>query len=236
MKEARVFTKKELKEMGTLTRELIKAAIDADDKVRAKELTDRMYGEFLEMHDMYMFWVTALLTFIGRRYGDKILEEALMESWTIPVQSFQPEWQQFEKEGNLRGKAERMARGLRGHLMPIDIKEDEEKFVFEMQPCGSGGRLMLNRCYEPPVNFLKIEKPQPMTFGQNHLPVYCSHAAIMAMLATEFGELFWVEQPSDKVGEKRCKIYVYKDPKTIPAEIYAKLGKKKSSGKQRSRW
>lgn len=227
--EKRVFTEEELREMGTPTVELIKAAIDADDKVKAKELTDRMYREFLDMHDMYAFWVTALLTFIGCRYGDKVLEEALIESWTVPVQSYQGEWQQFEKEGNLRGKAERMALGLRGHLMPLKIEEDEEKFVFQMEPCGSGERLILQGCYEPPVNFLKIEKPQPMTFGQGQMPAYCTHAAIMAMVAIEFGAFYWFEEPSEKLGERPCKFYVYKDPKTIPSEIYAKLGKKKSN-------
>lgn len=228
MKAKKVFTDEELREMGIQTAELIQDAIDADDKEKAKKLTRRMYREFLAMHDLYRDWSAALLSFIGRRYGDEVLQEALRESCAVWLRPLAGLLKQCDEEGSIRRKAEIMAGGMRGHLMPVKVEEDEEKFIFLMEPCGSGGRLVQEGYYESPVDLLKIEKPQPMTCGQSDFPVYCAHGPIMAMLGIEWsGAPFFFEEPSDKVGEKPCKIYLYKDPKDTPAELYAKVGKDK---------
>ena len=230
MNGCKVYTDEELREMGVPTSQLIEAAIDADDKIKAKKLTRRMHMESLVMHDAYRDWITALLTFIGRRYGDRVLEEALRESCGMMFSSVPQQFERCDQEGNLRRKAEILALTLRGHLVPMKVEEDEEKFIFEMQPCGSGGRLVLDRSYEPPVNFLKIERPQPMTWGQKDLPVYCAHCAIISILSIEWtGAPLIFTDPPDNIGEKTCRIYLYKDPKAVPAELYAKVGKEKSS-------
>jgi len=229
MSEARMFTKEELKEMGTPIAERIQAAIDARDLVKAKELAQQMHREsLLILHDTYLIWLTGLLTFIGRRYGDEALEEALRESSAAVQGGFAQEWMRLEEQGDYRGKVELMASYLRMHLMPIEIEEDDEKFVFEMHPCGSGGHLILNGYYSPPINFLKVAKPQPMTYGRKDFPVYCCHGAINAMLTIEAGvPPLCYEDPSDELGKTPCKFYMYKDPKNVPAELYAKVGKKK---------
>ncbi|MFC2000606.1 hypothetical protein ACFLXE_07650, partial [Chloroflexota bacterium] len=143
------------------------------------------------------------------------------------VEDFSVRWAQIAEEDH-RAKAQLMAHGLRGHLVPMKIEEDDEKFTFEMQPCGSGGRLVLNGYYDPPHSFQKISKAQPMTYGQDDFPIYCTHCAILGILGIEFGEapLFFIDA-SDKPGEKPCKIYLYKDAGAIPDALYAKLGKKK---------
>jgi len=228
MDQARLFTEEELAEMGTPTVELLQAAIDAGDKARAKELTSRMHLETLYQHDAYRDWITALLSFIGRRYGDEVLEEALRDScgmWFRPVVGY---LDGCKKEGKLRQGIKMFARGLRQHLTPTKIEEDEEKFVFTCDPCGSGGRLIADGGYEPPTEFLKVSTPQPMTYGQENLPVYCTHGAILAMLSIEWtGSPVFFEDPSDDVGTTPCKFYIYKDPQATPAHLYAKVGKKK---------
>jgi hypothetical protein len=228
MSKAKLFTEKELRELGTPTAELIQAAIDADDKAKAKELAWQLHTEAVSLHDAFGHWITSLLTFIGRNYGDEALEKALRESSIVVFRPVAQLYEQCEKQGNLRGKAELFVRGLRCHYVPMKIEEDEEKLILEMYPCGSGGRMIQDRCYEPPINFLKIEKAQPMTFGRKDFPVYCAHAAIFAMLGIEWtGAPLFFEEPSDQLGEKPCKLYFYKDPKATPAEFYAKVGKKK---------
>ena len=156
------------------------------------------------------------------------MEESLRAHWSEFMKPMAEEFQRFDREANPREKAEWLAGGLRVHFGPIKIEEDEEKFVFEMQPCGSGERLISNGAYEPPWNFLKIEEPQSMTWGQENFPVYCCHGPVMAMLGIEMtGAPLFVEEPSDKLGEKHCKIYLYKDPQDTPEEFYAKVGKRK---------
>jgi hypothetical protein len=230
MKGDRLFTEEELRELGTPSAELIQAAIDAGDKAKAKELASQLHTEAWNLRDAYLHWITSLLTFIGRNYGDEALEKALRESSTVVFWPVAQMYEQCQKEGNLRGKAELFIRGLRCHHVPMKIEEDEEKLVLEMHPCGSGGRMILDGYYEPPIDFLKIEKPQPMTYGQKDFPVYCAHEPIFAMLGIEWtGAPLFFAEPSDKLGERPCKFYLYKDSKATPAKFYARVGKKKGS-------
>lgn len=226
MQGNRMFTDEELKDMGRRNVDAITEAIDAGDLDRAKYLAQRMHRECLAMHDGLIDWITALLTFVGRRYGDEALYQALREGCTAWLE---PLAEQFSK-ADAGHRAVMMTKVLRGHMMPIRIEEDDEKFTFVMEPCGSGGRLVLDGKYQPPRDFLKIEKPQPMTCGQKDFPVYCAHGPILSILAIEWGGApVFFEEPSDKVGEEPCKIYLYKDPKATPAELYAKVGKEKCS-------
>ena len=69
MKNKRVFTDKELEEMGKRTLDLLREAIDSGDKEKAKDLAQRMYKEFNYLHDGYFTWVTGLQTYIYQKMG-----------------------------------------------------------------------------------------------------------------------------------------------------------------------
>ncbi|MDP2953167.1 MAG: hypothetical protein Q8O76_07620 [Chloroflexota bacterium] len=226
MGSTRLFTDQELKEMGTLTLDSINEALDKGDGERARRLAKRMYKEFEAMHDLYCAWVTGLLSFIGRRYGDQVLEESLREScesWIRPLMD-------IYAKADPRRRLQMLASGLKGHLQPMTIEEDDEKFTIMMQPCGSGGRLVLGGSYGPPRNFLRIKKPQLITYGQADFPAYCAHCPFQEILPEEWtGAPFIVTfpAPSDKIGKEPCRMYLYKDPKAIPPEIYRRVGNKK---------
>lgn len=224
MTGGRIFSRQELEQLGARTSDLIDGAIDAGAPERAKKLNHRMNIEFLEMHDMYLKWVTALLGHIYRRYGDDALYQALSESlgpsWKPVVENYTGK--------DARSKAEMYAWGLRGHLQPLKVVEDDEKITLMMQPCGSGGKLMLSKSYEPPLNLAKIKKAQHMTFNREDFPVYCAHCAFQEILSIEWaGEPVVVLEPGQEIGAQVCRFHIYKDPKNVPAEFYERFGKKK---------
>ena len=202
-----IFTPDELKSMGRRTVELIESSIEADDKETAKQLSQRMYREFLSLHDLYRDWVTALMSFIGRHYGDDVLHEAMKESVAVWIK---PLLERYSGKSTRR-KVELLAAGLRAHLQPFDIGEDDEKFTLSGRPCGSGGRLVLEGAYEPPRNFLRIQKPQPMTFNRPDFPVYCAHCFFQNTLPSELSnEALFITEPAAKLGEEPCRVYFYK--------------------------
>ncbi len=225
MKQEMIFTQDELTEMGTRTVDLIERAIDLGDYEKAKKLSRRLSREALAMHDLYRDWITALLTFIGRFYGDKVLYQALEESismWLKPVLDM------YEKE-DTRRRVQLCAAALRGHCQPVEIKEDEEKFVFKMKPCGSGGRLVLEGKYGSLQNFLKVERPQAMTYWKKDFPVYCCHGHFLSSLPLTWGRApAFLEIASDNIGYEPCEFWVFKDPKAIPQDVYTKIGLMKS--------
>ena len=203
----RIFTQRELEAMGNRTLDLLQSSIDDKDEETTKNLSRRMYSEFLAMHDLYRDWVTDLLTFIGKRFGDEALYDALKQS----VEGFTSALNERYANKSARRKMEILAAGLRGHLFPFKVEEDEEKFTITPDVCPSGGRLIRDGAYGPPRNFLKIKKAQPMTFDHKDFPVYCSHCYFQNMIPTApDGSPLFVTEPSQKLGEEPCRVYVYK--------------------------
>ncbi len=207
MSNKKIFTEEELKVMGERTLDLIQSCIDAGDRQTAKALSQRMYNEFLAMHDLYRDWITHLLSFIGKRYGDETLYEALKET----VGGYTSRLGDRYADKPIQRKIEILVAGLRGHLQPFKIEEDDEKFTITPQPCGSGGRLIKEDAYGPPCNFLKIEKPQSMTFNRSGFPVYCAHCYFQNISPIEpQGPPLFITEPSQQPGEEPCHIYIYK--------------------------
>ncbi|MBA3035212.1 MAG: hypothetical protein FP814_01835 [Desulfobacterium sp.] len=232
MSSGRIFTDEELRELGGMpTHELILAAIDAGDKEKAKELTLRLYNDSQRLLDMYVYWTTSLLSYIGRRNGDEAIQEAQVEFFTISAGIMQQKEQSDAQAGEdgIRQLVQAMASSVRGAFSQLEIQEDDEKFILQMKPCGTGGRMILEGIYEK-FGFIKIKKAQPMTFGQEDFPVYCTHCACAAISEIEAGDVpgMFLEA-SEKPGEKLCNFYIYKDPKAFPAELYAKVGKEKKA-------
>ncbi|MFC2002921.1 hypothetical protein ACFLV4_03125 [Chloroflexota bacterium] len=224
MSKERVFTEEELKEMGGRTLDAIQAAIDDGDGEKARKLSRRMYNDFFYMHALYRDWTTALLTFVGRHYGDEALEQALRESCTAWLKPLV----ELYSKAELRRKVQMQANGLRGHLGLLRVEEDDEKFTFIMEPCGSGGRLILDGSYGSPQNFLMVKKGQPITYGREDFPVYCTHCSIVEILPVEWtGVPLFIVAPAEKLGEEPCRVYLYKDAKAIPQEYYRMVGKTK---------
>jgi hypothetical protein len=224
MSNNRIFTDEELKVMGTPTLDLIKKAIDAGEKEKAKALAERLQSEIGHLHDGYMVWVSGLLSYIYRNYGVDAVEEAEREAHGIEGRSV------FKPSGktDLRSRVEELASGLRGHMQPVVIKEDDEKITFTMKPCGSGERLIKMGLYEPEFGLAKIKERHPATWGMKDFPIYCCHCPIMEMLTIEatgkMGAAHIVSEPME-FGE--CHFALYKDPKDIPEEYYKRIGKTK---------
>ena len=224
MNSKRVFTDEELKEMGTRTLDLVIKAIDAGNKEKAKELANRMYEEFNFLHDGYMFWVSALLSYIYKNYGIDAVEEAEREAHTIEAKTvFKP-----PEKTDFRSQVEHRAKGLRGHLQPLIIEEDDEKVSIAMKPCGSGERIIQKDGYSREVGLSRVKGPHRITWGMKYLPIYCVHCPITEMLTIErtgnFGVTHFVSEP---ICRESCQFIFYKDPADIPEKFYTRIGKNK---------
>ena len=230
MNEKRIFTDEELKEMGARTLDLVMEAIDTGDKEKAKKLAARMYREFNYLHDGYMFWVTGLQSYIYRNYGLDAVEAAEREAHTIEARVvFKP-----PEKTDFRSRVEHFVNGLRGHLQPIKIVEDDEKVSVTMQPCGSGERIIQKGGYEPEAGLATVKEPHCITWGMKDFPIYCVHCPVMEMLDIEntgnFGFVHFVKQP---IHNESCQFVFYKNPADIPEELYTRIGKKKPSAQNR---
>ena len=144
---------------------------------------------------------------MGRRFGDEVLSETLEHT----VSGFTKRLENRYADKGAARKLEIMAAGLRGHLQPLEIEEDDEKFTIKLTPCGSGGRQVRDGLYDLPTDFLKIENPQPMTFDRPNFPVYCAHCFFQNITPIEpEGKPIFHVKPGEKIGEDPCSFFVYK--------------------------
>jgi len=223
----REFTDQELEEMGTLTLDRLKQAIEDGNKEKAKALADAMYKETLQMHDMYVDWAAGFMDWIYRNNGD----EALLEAQKQVYEAFfrlgeMPDM----REVPFRVRAAGSVRSLKGHQQPMKIEEDDEKLSITMVPCGSGERLFQKGRFDPPYNLSLINKAQPLTGNRTDYPVYCTHESVIELLAIEnLGYPITVCFPSDNVAREEggCTFCIYKDFKDTPEEVWTRVGKEK---------
>jgi len=219
----RVFTKEELEEMGRRTVDLLTEAIEAGDDKRAMEMAKRMYREFAFMHDLYRDWAAGFMDYIYRNCGEEALYQALKKVAGAPGRPSAK-----AQKMDFRRRVQGLAHVLRCHLENVKVEEDDEKVCMQMQPCGSGQRLLEEGGYEPPRNLSMVQKPHPMTWGLTDFPIYCTHCPVLVILSIEQqGFPAIVVTPGEKVASGSCKYCIYKNPQDIPEEVYIKLGKQK---------
>ena len=219
----RAFTAEELRGMEARTLDLLQAAIAAGDKDLARQLAQRMQEEFNFLHDGYMFWVAGLQTYIYDNHGIDELEAAERLSHTIEMNTV------FKTSGEKPDFRERIkfaAKAMRGHMQPIEIKEDDEKVVITMKPCGSGERIIEKGGYE--AGLATVKERHAITYGFENMPVYCVHCPAVELLMVEgTGELDMVRLIKEDRKHGFCHFGFYKNPKNIPEELYTRIGKTK---------
>jgi hypothetical protein len=222
-----LFSNEELRMMEKRSLDRLLEALDAGDVDEARSVAKRMYNEFEAMHDLYRDWIAATLSTIGRRHGDEELEVVMGEgvrAWWAPFS----EALGRGDRNNLAKRVRMFVAGLRGHLQPMHIEEDDEKIVIQMHPCGSGGRLVLEGKYEGPDALLQIEGAQTLTYGRESFPVYCAHEPPMEQVSIDDnGAPFVIVEPAHEIGREHCSFLIYKDPKNIPKRYYERVGRTK---------
>ena len=147
-------------------------------------MADRMYAEFHAMHDLYRDWLTHTFSIIGERYGDEVLSEVLQAT----VKGYTDRLADRYEGKSLKRKIQIMVAGLRGHLQPLEIQEDDEKVVIKPSPCGSGGRQNIDKMYDGANAFHKMKGPAPHTFGRDEFPAYCAHCYYQNMFPLFSGQ------------------------------------------------
>jgi hypothetical protein len=136
---------------------------------------------------------------------------------------------------------------MRAHLStvrrdgaPIEMVEHEDRYEFEFDPCGSGGRALRGDIVEgtpsrteEPYNFGVIKGAYDWTDGKSGMCVYCNHCQqLYEQWTTDLSGIpFLVVDPptaADGVGHdgpKRCRYTIYKRAESVPDEVFERCGR-----------
>jgi hypothetical protein len=203
-----------------LAREVVEA-IDAGDPARARALVDdKERGHYLPLHDRVIRFMAECFAHVLEAWGpDELLRFHLATA--------EGQRAGFEKWDRMSAAefAQASAFLLKQHMGQVAVREDEEKFVIEQAPCGSGGRLRLAGAYAAPGGLPMVREPDALTLGQGPFPVYCSHCPVWNGVAPIrwFGRPHWVfTAPARPDGG--CTLHIYKRRDGAPAEYARRLG------------
>jgi len=222
MEKNRFFTDEELANLSNSRLKLAEDAIRKGDKEEAEKAVQRIYDEFMVAHDLYRDWVTDMLSEIGRQFGDEKLHEIMLKTVGNYVK---PLGELFKK--GFRECVEATASIWSAHFSDFELQEDDEKVTFILKTCGSGGRQIRDGKYGPPLNLLRVQKPQVMTGQSKNCPVYCAHCVTMTeFMLDQKMDFVYVVEVEDGKDNAECLFYIYKDPSKVPEKIYHNLGRK----------
>lgn len=128
---------------------------------------------------------------------------------------------------------------------PIELIEEDDRWIARFDPCGSGGRSMRGEPLEnhpsrmeEPFNFRMIDGAYDWTDGKAGMCVYCNHCQVLMehLPMDRFGYPLRVVEPpvyppGDRVSGRstKCQWTMYKDPTAAPDEVYERCGRKKPS-------
>ena len=180
--------------------------------------------QHLALHDLYLEIIEAIQSMTANIFGEDVLYEALRDT---------AEKKKFWFENVIKLPVEDLVRHsaelLKMHTGHCVIEEDEEKFTFVMDPCGSGGRLWRNETKGGlGKTVYTTKKPHPQNLMQKGLPGYCAHCPVWnSLLPVEwFGHPLWVfDLPTEPADA--CRVHIFKDPGNVPEGYYKRLGREK---------
>ena len=152
MPDDRWFTTDELQDMATPTMDRAIAALDAGDTETARRLCEEMKHEWRFLHDLMVEGIAGLISYVQQAMGD----DAVADAWRYGNERG---WKGNVESINALPRKEvvkALASTWRAHSTSgvgpkpgaFTITEDDEKFTFSMNPCGSGQRLVRLGRYE----------------------------------------------------------------------------------------
>ena len=211
----RVLRRDSQEELGIPTWKFIRDAIREGDADRALTLLDYECCVSQATHDSIVTFVDDVLTRLALVDEDTLYE--ILRKRYYPRVSHYLCCTTGVKE--LLEISTEMHRGHGGNLV---VREEPDRYVVTLDPCGSGGRLRRAR------DVITTKRTYPWAWSKVGVPVYCTHCCV-----------FWEVLPTEirghparinLLGEKPqdpCVHLFYKQPELIPEEYFTRIGKTK---------
>jgi hypothetical protein len=226
-----------IEELGISTWDRLRDAVEAGDKETTLLLIEYLQDEGKGLHDAYVDWTYALLSWIANHAGEEKLIDVFKETQAAAAVALYSQMQGLKTPRQLVAwQAEQMRAHRSGPKESgnITVREEEDRYVLSFDPCGSGGRIRRTGELDktpprtgPPLNLGVTKKPYPWSWCMENVPYYCLHCCIWhEIVPIEAGKAPYPTGYSPDPNNP-CAMYFYKDPDKIPEEYYQKVGKEK---------
>lgn len=238
------------KEWASLQDE-VERVIDAcgrRDGAAAHEQLDVAKETWRRTHDRDVDRIYGYASEVSTRLG----EDSILDMWQTILQPwFDDRYEKFDIDSfewteSLDVLMYVTFEAMRGHLVgpertgDIGFEEFDDRFVVRFDPCGSGGRTVqgdeiegTGPRMEAPYNWKVAEEPHDWNHYTPGVCLYCAHCIILTeqMPMDRFGYPVRVIDPPvyfpGQTERQQCRWTMYKDPTTVPEELYTRAGRTK---------
>jgi len=194
-----------------------------------QDLLRDQHTEWRSLHDLLNLWVTALFSTIYEEKGMPYLSELVWETYVTMFESTYRMYSMMETRSLFRN----LVRMWYYHQATFRVSEEEDRFVFHLDPCGSGGRLYRGEVLMPGVfrygtGMLRESlEADDITFGRAPFPIYCIHCA--ATNRDQFEGKPWsfiIDGEAMSEPAAPCIQYLYKKeaPRVAPPKLLKQVG------------
>ncbi|MGB3437655.1 MAG: hypothetical protein WBA97_02785 [Actinophytocola sp.] len=166
--------------------------------------------------------VTALLTLVNSTYGTEGLHDCLRYATDVIWAPRMAGDLARPPEVRLASWAEKMSVGHNGG---VSVVEEEDRWVFTLDPCGSCGRQILDGRYAAPWHLGVVGDRHPISFLRDDITVYQAHVAVAhTIVPIERVGAPWPAMRCAGLAATPCELVIYRDPHTAGPEYYTQVG------------
>jgi hypothetical protein len=218
----------------------------AGNRQTASELVERFRSAWVTVHDRFCDMVCALFSLAAGELGESVVGAM----WDDAIGDMYPTRDEYGTDRRPWAESVELlladaALSLRGHLSgpgrtgEVSLREEEDRWVFRFEPCGSGGRTLRDDANAdgaarvgPPFGFRVTTQEHDWAWRTKGVCLYCAHCCQLQERAsiTRLGyPVRVVDPPVWGTAEPReyCTWSVYKDPQLVPDEAYRRVGETK---------
>ncbi len=230
-----LFSAHELKDLSIPYPLLIRRSLRKMDFERALGLCSELKNSQVILHDFFAESCTVLWSWVGEKMGEDVIEAMFRyvfhhagrrQFFDAACADAPPHLSVILLARSWRAHS---CYGAGDHPGRFSISEDDEKFTFQLAPCGSGLRLWRKGWYGHEAAGKLTETARSWTYQREQFPYYCIHCPFLNEILpyeSDYGTLLWPVDPP-KNPDDTCAWHIYKDRNRIPSSYYDRLGIKK---------
>lgn len=217
-------------ELYELTKTRVRRAFEklfAGDRNIEDLIRDQQY-EWLPFHDLFVQSATYILSTVYREEGAEYLDGFLATTYDSAFELLYPLYDAMDDVSLVR----MFARIWHYHMAKFRIEEEDDRFVFILDPCGSGGRLFRSEMHKGRFRYgdghaVLMPEPHNINFNRRQFPIYCTHCA-SSNRAQFAGRpfMFIIDGHAQMAPGMPCRHYLYKKgaKRQIEPRILAQVG------------
>lgn len=196
--------------------EAVEEEINKGQIERAIQLLAQKQEEYLSLHQKYTHFFAALLDHLVQVRGEEGFFKALEEIG----ERLKPG---IEKQSEMStDEFVSLTKTLHSqNFARFKVEEDEYKFTFSLDPCGTGGKLLRSGFYESNKGYVTINPEWPGICKGRSVPAYCAHCLFWfeVLPVRWFGRPLQITSPP-RSPDAPCIIQIYKEVSKIPTNYY----------------